>query len=493
MAMSRIATAYVQQTSVGLDDWEQTRKNSFLLGGHRSRVASHSLLEKYSPDQFLLTHCTIIASVDVDEMPNVKTGAKVKNAEGDEINRPHPDFLIKPESSQYINCNGDSWERKLLLACYQSFIGAENYVEHIQIPELSKGKVIDAVARDLGDTVYVDILVATNRKHEDLIRRIEAGELSTLSMGCTIQYSICTKCGNIAKDDTELCRHVKYEKGNKFIGPDGKIRVVAELCGHHTDPSSVGFIEASWVGNPAFKGAVMRNILEGGVTEKVPTKYEQADLAKRIEHAHTVVMPDWTDMFRKTASATESINEALKIAFGFGEEEEEETEEETSSPLDDAVNEFKDKVRSKGLKQLRDELRDEDPPKDMPEKERQPNDNILHSYRLFASKYAKELPDIQRRRRIFALLYTLGDSLRFASLKGRFSNQDIVSALFLMDRDLPGREPAKNELYLTLSKVGARSKYADDLSYLKTFKSALGRMPSRDEAELALSHARWLS
>lgn len=102
--------------------------------------------------------------------------------------------------------------------------------EHIQIPELSKGKVIDAVARDLGDTVYVDILVATNRKHGELVADIEAGKINTLSMGCSIQYSICTKCGNVAADETELCFHVKYEKGNHFHDHAGKKRVVAELC-----------------------------------------------------------------------------------------------------------------------------------------------------------------------------------------------------------------------------------------------------------------------
>ena len=52
-----------------------------------------------------------------------------------------------------------------------------------QIPELSKGKVIDAVLREVPvgkdkegkdiATYYVDILVATNRKHKDLVAKIE--------------------------------------------------------------------------------------------------------------------------------------------------------------------------------------------------------------------------------------------------------------------------------------------------------------------------------
>lgn len=227
MTMVRIASAVVQKPGIEKDDWDRVLKVS---SNHGSRTASSVDFNQYSPDQYLLTHCTIVASVDVDEAVNVKTGSKVRNAEGEEINRPFNDYLIKPECSNLINANSDAWERKLLLATYKTFIGAENFVEHVQIPELSKGKVIDAVARDLGETVYIDILVATNRKHKDLIARIESGQLDTLSMGCTITFSQCTRCGNIAKDDAELCSHIKNQKGQKFVDADGNVRVVAELC-----------------------------------------------------------------------------------------------------------------------------------------------------------------------------------------------------------------------------------------------------------------------
>lgn len=80
--------------------------------------------------------------------------------------------------------NSDAWERKLLLACFRTFIGGENYVEHIQIPEMSKGKIIDAAARDVGDSIYVDLLIATNRRHKPLVAAITSKQLSTLSMGC---------------------------------------------------------------------------------------------------------------------------------------------------------------------------------------------------------------------------------------------------------------------------------------------------------------------
>lgn len=156
--------------------------------------------------------------------------------------------------------------------------------EHVQIPELSKGKVIDAVLREIpigksasGEeltTYYVDILVATDRKHKDLVRKIEAGELDKMSMGCTISFSLCTRCGNKAVDETQACQHVKYEKNNMFFDENGVQRKTAELCGHHSEPNSVKFCDASWVANPAFIGAVKRNNI-----------YPSADVMSKLEVA----------------------------------------------------------------------------------------------------------------------------------------------------------------------------------------------------------------
>lgn len=80
--------------------------------------------------------------------------------------------------------NCDAWDRPVLLKAYRTFIGGHNFVEHVQVEELSKGRIIDAVARDIGDSIYVDILIATDRKHKDLVKSIESGKMGTLSMGC---------------------------------------------------------------------------------------------------------------------------------------------------------------------------------------------------------------------------------------------------------------------------------------------------------------------
>jgi hypothetical protein len=208
-----------------------------------------------------LTHVTIVASVDTEEVPGAKTGVIQDGTR--QINRPYADFRITPETEQYINGNNDGFERKALLKSYRSFVAGRNHVEHDQRLEMTKGRILDAVARDLGDTVYVDILVATNREHKELIADITSGRLTTLSMGCEISFSICTECGNVGADEPALCEHVRYGKGGRFLDHRGRNAKVAELCGHHSAPNGgIQFIEASWVAIPAFKGAVLRNILE---------------------------------------------------------------------------------------------------------------------------------------------------------------------------------------------------------------------------------------
>ena len=107
-------------------------------------------------------------------------------------------------------------------------MGAHNFVEHVQVEELSKGRIIDAVMRDVGESIYVDILVATDRKHEELVSQILSGQMNAMSMGCSVDFTICTKCGHVA-DEPQMCKHVKYEKGNVFYDEQGNKHRVAEL------------------------------------------------------------------------------------------------------------------------------------------------------------------------------------------------------------------------------------------------------------------------
>lgn len=243
--------------------WERIRvsyKNS-LLSKDLSTQASKILNEQFDPKNYLLSHCTIMSSVDTYQSNGIKLGSVVEG--GSKIKRKYSDFRIKQECDKFINDNNDAWRRQVLLKSYPTFIGANNYIEHVQIPEKSKGKVIDAVARDIGPSIYIDLLIATDRKHVELVQKLISGEINSMSMGCIIEESTCTKCGNVAVDEPEMCNCVKYEKGNYFFDEMGRKVRISELCGHESINKTAGvvFNDASWVEVPAFRGAVLRSLV----------------------------------------------------------------------------------------------------------------------------------------------------------------------------------------------------------------------------------------
>lgn len=239
------------------------------------RVAKHVIdvdWKKYSPENYVFSHCSIVASVATDE-----TGYRV----------------VKP-CDELVNSNGNAWTNLVLPSCFRSFVGAENYYEHIQIPELSKGKIIDAALRPVkyigsdgkssADVFYVDILVATNKKHVELVRRILSGELSTLSMGALANKCQCSFCGLITDDYHPNCEHLDRNMREYITDDKGNKYIVSELCGVVDNsgnyvPNSCYFIEASWVENPAFPGAVI-NYLIGN--PKIDNKIDEITASREI-------------------------------------------------------------------------------------------------------------------------------------------------------------------------------------------------------------------
>jgi len=350
MAFLKKAFAGVTHPNWGTANWQRfvDEHRSQMIGtGYRglARVASGSpnlvaqaseiLQDDFSPEKYLLTHATIVASVDTDEVAGTRLGAI--NEMGRNINRKWGNYRVKPSCDIYINNNHDCWDRPVLLKSYRTFVGAHNFVEHVQIEQQSKGRIIDAAARDIGDSIYTDILIATDRRHASLIRDIESGRMGTMSMGCSVTETQCTKCGNVAADETEMCEHIKYAKGNyEFDGRGNKYRI-AELCGHHSlDPTGgVHFIEASWVAIPAFQGAVLNKMITPEVLS-TGTRSQMRDILATAQET-----PEWAqDAIPKAARVgrpdlalqAEARRQARVAASYFGGEEEEEEAVDPMAP-----------------------------------------------------------------------------------------------------------------------------------------------------------------
>src|SRR5690606_8964420 len=65
---------------------------------------------------------------------------------------------------------------------------------------------------------------------------------------CISLFTMCSRCGNVAVDDSQICSHVAYDgKLTSYTDEDGAEHRLGELIGHVTVPNSNQFIEASWV------------------------------------------------------------------------------------------------------------------------------------------------------------------------------------------------------------------------------------------------------
>lgn len=248
MSVKKLAYAAIQEPVLDQQHWAQ-------LHGERGRqgVAKFASSRKFSAGKYLLTHVTIMASVSTEPAPY--------------------DWLIKPECSHLVNNNGDAWENDVLRMSYPTFRGAFNFVEHFQNTKASKGYIVDSVLRRILLTpdawvYYCDLLVATGLEHEDLIAKIRSGKVKYLSMGCVTDLITCSGCGASGDGSSPVCIHqTDFYKGRKQFITDqwGVTRRLAELCGHRELPGGgVRFVEASWVGTPAFPGAVKRSVVDEG-------------------------------------------------------------------------------------------------------------------------------------------------------------------------------------------------------------------------------------
>ena len=407
--------------------------------------AREILGEGLHSDAFLVTHCTIVASVDVDAVPGVRLG-NVKTGSAT-VNRKWDDYYIQPQCSQFVNNNGDAWSRSVLKMAYPTFIGGHNFQEHVQIEEQSKGRIIDAVARDIGDSLYVDILVATSRKHASLVQDIQSGKMATLSMGCTTDFTVCTKCGHYAVDETQLCEHIRYAKLNTFMDESGQKRVIAELCGHQTydenpdAPGGVRFIEASWVAVPAFAGAVMRNILAPG---EVP----EAEVRKVMASSPT----EWSSEAVLKATSLRTVQ-----AFEFGEEEEEgegegkEPAADDAAPFQEAEDTLYNALKSRVVERLQREIAQENVDSEMESSAApmDPNDNIIKEG---AQNYAAS---IQMVTRVASSPVALIDGV--ATIDASYGIQ------------------VARDVYRTALGVGAHSQYPSLIHFRRAIRKAAGR------------------
>lgn len=535
MAFRRYAKALTSKKDIQFGFWmDEMRKQAADAVPEKTVVrTAKEVLSRCDPKKYLLSHATIVASVDTYQVKGSKTG-RSHCERGSEIDVRFPDYRIKPECQELVNNNGDCWERSLLMSSYKTFVGAPNYLEHIQLPALSKGFIVDAIARDIGNSCYIDILVATDRKHNQLINDIMSGRMQALSMGCISLFTVCTRCGNVASDDSQLCSHIAYDgKLSAWIDREGQEHRLSELIGHVTIPNSNQFIEASWVHNPAFRGAVRRNLLNadeisgnpefasqmaeasslsdfrnGGMEFSVPSR-----AASTSRRALDEESPDDSDTLGADDSESSFDSDSTDDVTLDSEDSGKESDSEPSSPKDKIhglADKIKEQVLQMVVKDLSDELKPtpEDVGTAAPPSTLDLNDTIL-STRRFSTRELVAWDDYIVSPSCFdaTLKHCFGSNPKLmawasnvkkgilsknrTSFIASMSPRDIVIFSWITDV-LSGKKIA-SDLYQTSMQIGPLTNFSSERSYIAACRLKLNRAITLQESQILLRNGRQAS
>jgi len=126
---------------------------------------------------------------------------------------------------------------------YSTFIGKGNYKDHKNDSVVKAvGILLDSVPNH--KVKGIELLVAVDKaKDPMLVRGINQGYITDVSMGARVTYSICSICSKVAHNEYEYCSHIKNWKGQHYSGPE--TNWMPKLA--YEDNRGVEFIELSWV------------------------------------------------------------------------------------------------------------------------------------------------------------------------------------------------------------------------------------------------------
>jgi hypothetical protein len=139
-----------------------------------------------------------------------------------EISNIDPKFMYSVVSGLHgdaPNQNGDyfRWEDELLrlrpdqIRVYATWIEKPNLLNHDAMKIV--GKIVDTWP--IKGEKSVDMLLATEKAGNTwLVKKVEALKIRDVSMGCSVEYSLCSECGNMATNETEWCEHLHPNKLN---------------------------------------------------------------------------------------------------------------------------------------------------------------------------------------------------------------------------------------------------------------------------------------
>ena len=223
-----------------------------------------------------------------------------------------------------VNANGDYFSKEELLKereiqgktlpAYKTFEGVPIYTNHKNDDiEQAKGMVVYAEWDDDENCVYCTFFV-DEEAYPDIARNIRTGVIHDVSMGCSVDYGICSKCKNKAMTEKDYCDCLKKYKGKTH--PDSGKKVYEENY-------NLKFIELSCVGDGAFEDCEIQEIYDVDdvlhQAENLEKKAEEINsniiLAHQGAPLDPILRTEYSNFLRAASSAT---NTAVKLAQSPG-------------------------------------------------------------------------------------------------------------------------------------------------------------------------------
>ncbi|MGW9067919.1 ParB/RepB/Spo0J family partition protein [Streptomyces yangpuensis] len=151
---------------------------------------------------------------------------------------PRPGYLyVRSRAiSSRTNDNHDAFPAEEIAKAYKTFIGKPVFVNHVNSDHRrARGVIIDAALHedrnpDGTPDTWAEVLMEVDAvRFPRLAKAILAGHVDRTSMGCDVERSVCSACGNVATTPAEYCSHIPRLKGQRLFRQTTSGKRVGEL------------------------------------------------------------------------------------------------------------------------------------------------------------------------------------------------------------------------------------------------------------------------
>lgn len=300
-----------------------------------------SLGQSFYKDQRLSLKPNIL----FDTIKTIKTAATIEAemiTDGD-----NPDFDLEAEiqahpDSLFVKCfaikadetndNGDWFGKEELKKATASFVGVPVFTNHQNSDaEEARGKVVYSWWND--EKNGIDIIARVDAEaYPKLARGIKEEYIMGTSMGCQVQYSLCSICHNKAETPEQYCSHIRERKTRKISentkcsyhkhgtgecpmceckeGETNKLVVKdAEVFEFNY---GIKFIENSFVVNPACHDCGVTEIIDSqAFLAKISSISDKARKLIKATASHDIMCTDQGCIRLAGQQEIDNLNEAL--------------------------------------------------------------------------------------------------------------------------------------------------------------------------------------